>query len=100
VGVHGADVQLVLVQPDAAIGRVELEHLLGELFLYRHSTSPVLALSAITCCMRRGDEHDAVVDDGWRLMPSVTPVERVHTGVSFFTLAGVMRSSGLYPHLK
>ena len=68
VGVDGADVHLVLVEPDAAVGRVELQEILGELLLVAPEDVPGLGVEGDHLLLGRGDEHDAVVHDGWRLM--------------------------------
>ena len=47
---------------------------------------------------RRRDEHHTVVDDGWRFVTVGHAVENDQTGCNRVTFAGVICSSGLYPH--
>ncbi len=50
---------------------MELQQILRELLLVPPEQVPGLGVDREHLLLRRGDEHDAVVDDGWRLMPFV-----------------------------
>jgi hypothetical protein len=54
-----------------------------------------LALSAITCPIGVATNITPLLTIGGASWPSITPVEKVHTGVRFFTFEVVIWSSGL-----
>ena len=64
---------LVAPQPDAAAGRVQLQHVLGDRPLETPQQIAGLGVDRQHLIARRGDEHDAVVDDGRCLMPFQLP---------------------------
>jgi hypothetical protein len=95
--VRRGEVHLVLPQPHAAVGRVQLKEVSGSWRLYRQYSSPVLALSAITCPAGVATNITPLLMIGGASCPSTTPVENVHTGTRLFTFEVLIWSSGLYP---
>src|SRR5439155_22735740 len=62
---------------------------------YRHSSSPVLALSAITWLYDVATNITPLLTVGGAWCPLFIPVDLSHTGCSRLTVAGVIWSSGL-----
>ena len=62
---------------------------LGSSRLYRQYSSPVLALSAITCPIGVATNITPLLMIGGPSCPSTTPVEKVHTGYEIFHVRGI-----------
>jgi len=68
VGVEGGQIHLVPVDADAAVGRMELEQVLGQLPLVPPQELAGLRLEGEDLVLRSAHEHHPVVDDRGRLM--------------------------------
>ncbi len=66
--VERGEVHLVLVEADAAVRRMELEEVLGQLPLVAPQELAALRVEGEDLVLRRAHEHDAVVHDGRRLV--------------------------------
>ncbi len=95
VVVGGGEIELVLPQADAAIGRMQLEQIVGELPLVAPIFVAVLASIAITCPIGVVTNMTPLLTSGGASWPSTTPVANVQTGVRFFTFDVLIWSSGL-----
>ena len=96
--VDGADVDLVAVQGNAAVRRMQLLQRRRQLAGVAPEEVPRRRVEGEDLVLGRRDEHAPVVDDGRRLVPLAdTGCENVQTGFRRPTLAVVIWSSGLYP---
>ena len=68
VRVERGEVHLVLVEPDASVGRMELEEILGQVPLVPPQELAALGVEGEDLVLRRAHEHDPVVHDRGRLM--------------------------------
>ena len=82
------EVHLVLVEPDSATGRVELQELLRQLPLVAPDDVAGLRVQREHLRLRRGDEHHAVVHDRRRLMALRHAGRDVPDGLEALDVAG------------
>ena len=68
VGVERGEIDLVLVEADPAVRRVQLKEIVGQLALVPPQELAGLGVEGEHLVLRRAHEHDAVVHDGWRLV--------------------------------
>ena len=68
VGIDGADVHAVLPERHAPVGGMELEQVLRQILLVAPEQVARLGVEREDLLLRGRHEHDAVVDDRWRLV--------------------------------